>query len=459
MTPAHRQALGALLACSLSTACATGAAVRSGPPQEAGGHRSYVLPAIEIVAMDVALNVAGRRVLGPANFEVTASSIRRNLRGPWVVDEDPFEINQFLHPYQGAMYHGITRSNGLSYWPSVVYTFAGSALWEIAGESTPPSVNDQIASGVAGSFLGEPLFRISRLLLDRADRGPGVWRLLASVLASPPVGINHALVGDPEGSSARDVVPFSDIRIQVGATATVDGAPSGDPLAVNRPRLALSMDYGYPGRVGYRHARPFDYFRIDSGVSSSGLEYLSTRGLIAGADYGSDRLAGIWGLYGTYDYFAPDGFRFSSTSFSLGTTVQARLAQPLVVQGSALVGGGYAAAHALVETDGRDYHYGVAPQALVNLRLIAGRRAALDVTAREYLISAAGGIGTAERDSIFVGDASLAVRVYRRHALGLNYQLARRRSGYRALPDQTELRSTVGVFYTFLGSGGFGAVQ
>jgi hypothetical protein len=95
----------------------------------------------------------------------------------------------------------------------------------------------------------------------------------------------------------------------------------------------------------------------------------------------------------------------------------------------------------------------------VNLRLIAGRRAALDVTAREYLISAAGGIGTAERDSIFVGDASLAVRVYRRHALGLNYQLARRRSGYRALPDQTELRSTVGVFYTFLGSGGFGAVQ
>jgi len=76
----------------------------------------------------------------------------------------------------------------------------------------------------------------------------------------------------------------------------------------------LSMDYGYPGSAGYRHQRPFDYFRIESSVSGEGLEHLSTRGLIAGADYGAGRLAGLWGLYGTYDYFAPHDFRFSSTS-------------------------------------------------------------------------------------------------------------------------------------------------
>ena len=97
------------------------------------------------------------------------------------------------------MYHGIARSNGQGYWPSVAYTFAASALWEIAGETTPPSRNDQIASGIAGSFFGEPLFRISRLVLDRADRGPGVWRTLGAVLASPPTGLNHMLVGDAGG--------------------------------------------------------------------------------------------------------------------------------------------------------------------------------------------------------------------------------------------------------------------
>ena len=106
-----------------------------------------------------------------------------------------------------------------------------------------------------------------------------------------------------------------------------------------------------------------------------------------------------------------------------------------------------------------DYHYGVAPQALVNLRLIAGRRAALDVTAREYFVSALGGFGTGQRDLIFIGDASFAVRVYSRHAVGLTYQLAGRSADYLELPDETRSRARVGVFYTFLGSGGFGAVR
>jgi hypothetical protein len=233
MASSNTRALGAALACVLNLGCATGAA----------SHKSYILPAVEIVAMDAAVNLGGRLLIDPATYQVTPSSIRRNLRGPWVVDDDPFEINQFLHPYQGAMYHGIARSNGLRYWPSVAYTFAGSTLWEIAGETTPPSRNDQIASGIAGSFLGEPLFRISRLLLERADHGPGLWRILASVLASPPVGINHVLVGDPEGSFAADAVPFSDIRVQFGTTAMATGrSRSVWSAARKQPRLALSMD-------------------------------------------------------------------------------------------------------------------------------------------------------------------------------------------------------------------------
>ena len=459
MISSNAGAIGVVLVCALSAGCATGAAMRP-TPQDDGGHKSYILPVVEIVAMDAAVNLGGRLLIDPASFAVTPASIRRNLRSPWIIDDDPFELNQFGHPYQGAMYHGAARSNGLSYWPSVAYTFAASALWEIAGETTPPSHNDQIASGVAGSFLGEPLFRISRLLLERADQGPGVWRTLSSVLASPPTGLNHVLVGDPAGSLAPDAVPFSDIRVQSGVTAISTGrSRSVSSLAQTQPRLTLSMDYGYPGNASYRYERPFDYFRIESSVSVERVEHLSTRGLIAGTDYRAGRLAGIWGLYGTYDYFAPEHFRLSSTAFSLGTTLQASISKLLVVQSSGLLGGGYVTAHSLDQTDGLDYHYGVAPQALVNVRLIGGRRTALDVTAREYFVSALGGFGTGQRDFIFLGDASLALRVYRRHAVGFSYQLAHRRSDYLELPDQTRARSTVGIFYTFLGSGGFGAVR
>ena len=108
-------------------------------------------------------------------------------------------------------------------------------------------------------------------------------------------------------------------------------------LALDQPRFALLMDYGHPGNASYRHERPFDYFRIESSISTDGLEHLSTRGLIDGGDYGAGRLSGIWGVYGSYDYFAPDDFRFSSTAVSFGTTLQASISEPLVVQSTGLV--------------------------------------------------------------------------------------------------------------------------
>ncbi|HEV8397761.1 MAG TPA: DUF3943 domain-containing protein [Vicinamibacterales bacterium] len=418
-----------------------------------------MLPVVEIVAMDAAVNRVGRMIFEPATFDVTPATIRHNLRGPWVVDDDPFEINQFGHPYQGAMYHGIARSNGLGYVPSMIYTFAGSAMWEIAGETTPPSFNDQVASGVAASFLGESLFRISRLALDRSDGQPGVWRKLGAVLASPPTGLNQLMVGTPAGLPSADAVPFSDIRVQVGGTAIAQrGTRANVSLDEFQPHFAFSIDYGYPGNAGYQHQRPFDYFRFESNVSSEGMEQLSTRGMIAGGDYGSGGLAGIWGLFGTYDYFTPDDFRLSTTAFSFGTTLQAGNSEGLVMQSTALLGAGYAAARALAQGND-DYHYGITPQSLVNLRLLAGRRAALDLTAREYFISGLGGFGTAQRDLIFVGDASLAMRVVGRHALALTYQRAGRSSEFFDAPDRSQARSRVGVFYTFLGSGGFGAVR
>jgi hypothetical protein len=120
--------------------------------------------------------------------------------------------------------------------------------------------------------------------------------------------------------------------------------------------------------------------------------------------------------------------------------------ESLAVQSSGLLGAGNAAARTLGQSDGRDFHYGVAPQALLNLRMIAGRRAALDLTTREYFISDLGGFGTGQRDLIFVGDASLAVRVYRRHALRLTYQLAGRSSDYLELPDRTQSSSRSACF-------------
>ena len=84
------------------------------------------------------------------------------------------------------------------------------------------------------------------------------------------------------------VLPRADQVAPSQALAQVDDPRRAvSSLALDQPRVALSMDYGYPGSAGYRHQRPFDYFRIESSVSGEGLEHLSTRGLIAGTDYGA----------------------------------------------------------------------------------------------------------------------------------------------------------------------------
>lgn len=94
--------LAAVLECGLTAGCALREGTRPVIASTDGGHKSYIVPVVEIVAMDAAINLGGRMLMDPATFEITPASIRRNLRGPWVVDDDPFQINQFGHPYQGA---------------------------------------------------------------------------------------------------------------------------------------------------------------------------------------------------------------------------------------------------------------------------------------------------------------------------------------------------------------------
>ena len=110
----------------------------------------------------------------------------------------------------------------------------------------------------------------------------------------------------------------------------------------------------------------------------------TARGLLIGTSYASgDSTRGILGLYGSYDYIAPQIFRVSTTALSLGTTWQTWLSQDVALQGTSLGGVGYGAAGSVQRADERDYHYGATPQALLALRLILGERAMLDVTGRE----------------------------------------------------------------------------
>jgi hypothetical protein len=420
--------------------------------------KSHAIPAAEIVGFELLLNRFDRRVYGD-DYAVTVPTIKRNLHHSWVVDNDPFKVNQLGHPYQGSMYHGFARSAGLNFWESMGYSFAGSALWEVAGETTLPSKNDQIASGIAGSFLGESLFRMANLVLEKGNGSS--WRELSAAAISPASGFNRLAFHErfTEVLDSKNASYYG--RVQVGASGTtrVREGESSD-LKRNELLVDYAMDYGMP-KPGYHYDRPWDYFSFQMTASSANaVENMSTRGLLVGKEYeAGERYRGVWGLYGSYDYITPQLFRVSSTALSLGTTGEAHFADQIALQGTALAGAGYAAVGTVHGTTNPDYHYGAAPQALLALRFIYGDRWSLDATAREFFVSKVGGTGTGGHDNIARADLTFTVRVHREHGVAVKYLWSRRDATFATGGDLSQVRATIGLYYVYLSRERFGAVD
>ena len=422
--------------------------------------KSYAIPAAEIFVFDLLLNRIDKRIYGEP-YDVSADSIKRNLRGPWVVDSDPYKINQLLHPYQGSIYHGFARSAGLGFWESLGYTFAGSLFWEIAGETTPPSKNDQVASGIAGSFFGESLYRMANLILEKGE-SRSLWREVSAAAVSPSTGFNRNAFGERFSAIFNSRNPAYYSRVQVGASGTLfrrEGETSD--IDSNEILADYLMDYGLPGKPGYHYDRPWDYFSFQLTASSAnGIQTLATHGNLFAKEYeAGERYRGIWGLFGSYDYFAPQIFRVSSTALSLGTVGEARFGDVLALQGTALAGVGYGGAsnpHGGTDTD---YHYGTIPQGLLSVRAIFGDAASLDLTAREYFVSRVAGAGNGGQDNIARFDASFTLRVHKEHGVALKYLWARRDASFDTQADVATSQATLGLYYVYLGRQRFGATD
>lgn len=424
--------------------------------------KSYLIPAVEIFGFDFLLNQFNRHFSGISDYDSNFSTIRHNLGSSWNVDHDPFKINQLGHPYQGSIYHGFARSAGLNYWESLGYDLAGSAFWEIAGEKVPPSKNDMISTGFGGSFLGESLFRMSNLVLEKGGSTPGFWHEAGAAAISPATGFNrYAFQNRFDAVFARNDAPYYS-RLQLGISNTIKSDPGTSAyIKRNDGQMDFAMDYGQPGQPGYAYTRPFDYFVFQTTASTANIfENLMTRGLLLGRDYQvGESYRGLWGLYGSYDYISPQTFRVSSTALSLGTTGQLWLSESVALQGTVLGGLGYAAVGTIHGKDEQDYHYGAAPQGLVALRLIFGNQASIDFTGREYFVTGIDSPSRGGHDNILRSDVSFTYRIHGKHAISLKYQWNQRDASYPDLGDRPQTTGTLGIYYTFLGHDGFGAVD
>ncbi|HKT74586.1 MAG TPA: DUF3943 domain-containing protein [Steroidobacteraceae bacterium] len=448
-----------------------------------GDARSFLVPAYEIPAFQLLLNRYDHYAIDAATYPSPLTNISANWHRNWVVDNDKFSTNQFLHPYQGSIYQGLARSAGLTFWEASAYTFAGSLLWEESGENTAPSINDQIATGIGGNFLGEPLFRIASLLLESSNGTGHWWHELGAAIISPATGFNRLVYGhrfDPVFQS-HDPAVFTrvdlsgDLQSHFSSNINFNADPTAPPASQRFKRAgataSFTMAYGLPGKPGYTYDRPFDYFNLElTGDTTNGVESVFSRGLLYGADYQvGAAYRGIWGAYGLYDYAAPNIFRVSNVAGAIGTTGQWWLSDSIALHGTALGGVGYAAG-GVIHGSGvtrssplgegqRNYHYGIAPESVLALRLVMGDRAALDATARGYYISRLAATESTGAETISRFDVALTVRVFDLHGITLRYERSQRDGHYSDLPSSRQTVDMLSLGYTLLGHQRFGAVD
>ena len=375
------------------------------------GPAPLLVPIGETLATQLVMMEWSRHVMRPYWSDVTLRSVERNLRGGWELDGDPFWANQVGHVYQGTFPYIAARSSGYGFWASAPFAFAGSALWEVAGETQPPSVNDQVTTTLSGIVIGEILYRFAGAL--RAEGG--AWNdLFASILA--PVGaLNHQLVG----TSQIVQPPQSSWQLALGGLAYSGPEPPGGPTL---PYLGLSFTYGLPWSPALALEQPFDHFTVEASTSTSRspIATVFARGLVAGATFGSEESRGLYGAFLSYDVDTPPGHRFSTSAIGFGASAGTALASGVRVDWDAVASAvvlGAGGTSPAQYPDGRDYRFGPGEQALVAVRIHAGDRATAGISLRQYLLFvASGGSGS---ESLLRTSASATLRLVGRTGIGV----------------------------------------
>jgi hypothetical protein len=237
------------------------------------------------------------------------------------------------HPYNGSLYFSAARSNGLSYWAGVPLSFFHSAVWEYFGETTQPSINDLIDTGLGGSALGEMFYRVAATI--RNNESGGGARVLRELAALPfdPVGSVNRLVRGEWSRKAPNPSEHNPVAtvLRVGAGAGVVRGP-GSLLASLKnatfsPVIFADLKYGDSYLDSLR--KPFDAFsaRILLAPGQGGLTQLVGVGRITGAEIGRTE----WHrhqveLNQRFEYLNNGALQFGAQTLELGFSSRVHLA-------------------------------------------------------------------------------------------------------------------------------------
>lgn len=373
--------------------------------------RSHLVPVLEVVGIEVAANLVSQAA-GREWARISLDSMRANLTGEWIYDDDIFSVNQLGHPYGGALLYNAARSSGLGFWTSSAYAFTGSLAWETLMETNQPSINDQLTTSIGGALIGEALHRFGMAVRWGGGAAPSWPRRTLAAVIDPMGATNRLAFGE---RWRRSPPPRMHAYLGAGYSRTLAG-PDGGPL-----HLEIGVSHGLPSDPRFEPRKPFHHFDLRGELDLGGDEdvsgFLDIRGMVVGRATGDARRRTLWGLYGTYDYWDAAQVRAGVFSVGPGLASHIGLGDSGFLELSALAGVvPLGAAGGTSDTlDQRDYHYGPGGTQIVEARL--GKRGLGAVRASARAIEIYGDVIDERNEAVVVTSLGGVVALARNHAL------------------------------------------
>ncbi|MGH7582483.1 MAG: DUF3943 domain-containing protein [Gemmatimonadales bacterium] len=296
-------------------------------------HPNVPVAIFEGILVNGMINRFNAWVRNDSTARVTPSTWKHNLDRGFDWDTDDFVVNMLLHPYGGSQYFQAARSNGLSYWASAPLVFLGSTEWEYFGETTRPSINDLVNTGMGGIALGEMFYRVAATI--RSNEASGGERFLRELAALPfdPVGsVNRLFRGEwsRQGPDPSEHNPGTMV-LRLGAGAGVVRAPSSLQEALKDATSSTIgfADFKYGDAFIDPMRKPFDAFsmRILLAPGHGDLTQLTGTGRITGAELGrGENFRNQIEFNQRFEYFNNGAFRFGGQTLELGLASRLNIA-------------------------------------------------------------------------------------------------------------------------------------
>jgi uncharacterized protein DUF3943 len=375
-------------------------------------------------------------------FRIGFNSFEENIKNGFEFDDNNFSTNMYAHPYHGNLYFNAARSNGMTYWESIPYTWAGSFMWEYFGEVHHPAANDWVATSMGGNTLGEAFFRFSQMVTDNTATGSKrTWGEVGGTLINPVRGFTRLITGDFNRVQPNPADRFphsSHVSYRVGLRTV--GRENLWTADTSRVFMELAANMGDPFQGDTK--KPFDSFdfglQLNFGDKSTFGRMQAIGLLTASPIMGSPSSKHLIAFTQHYDYFNNNAFELGGQSLAASLYSQMRAGENFAVRTqlhmNAIVMGASKSDYESIS--GRSYDFGPGLGFKFGGTFYYHQHPFLLLSHSQFWIHSVN--GTAADHVVSGSRVRIDIPITRGFSAGADYMLYRADRNYRDFPDVYE---------------------